>query len=188
MRALTPPAPLSHPHSRTPGRGGRGCRPFALAVPVVLAVLSLACRGGSDTQGAPIILISIDTLRSDRLPAYGYDKVQTPALDAFAKDAIVFERAYSHYPLTLPSHVSILTGQLPPQHKVRDNTGYSFESAKHPYLPRLLRQAGYETGAAVSAFVLRSQTGLAEGFDAYDGTFNPKPGETLDAASAAPTR
>ncbi len=132
------------------------------------------------TKGAPIILVSIDTLRSDHLPAYGYGKIQTPALDAFAKDAILFERAYSHYPLTLPSHVSILTGQLPSAHKVRDNAGYPFEASKHPYLPRLLEQAGYETGAAVSAFVLRAQTGLAEGFDVYDGTFNPKPGETLD--------
>jgi arylsulfatase A-like enzyme/tetratricopeptide (TPR) repeat protein len=148
---------------------------------LALAILLLAgCGGKGTTKGAPIILVSIDTLRSDRLPVYGYDKVQTPALDAFAKDAIVFERAYSHYPLTLPSHVSILTGQLPPDHKVRDNAGYAFEAAKHPYLPRLLKKAGYETGAAVSAFVLRSQTGLAEGFDVYDGTFNPKPGETLD--------
>jgi choline-sulfatase len=177
MRALTPPAPLSRLPAPLPGRGGRLL--FVLAVPAVLAVLSLAC-GKASTKGAPIILVSIDTLRSDRLPAYGYDKVQTPALDAFAKDAIVFERAYSHYPLTLPSHVSILTGQLPPDHKVRDNAGYAFEAAKHPYLPRLLKQVGYETGAAVSAFVLRSQTGLSEGFDVYDGTFNPKPGETLD--------
>ncbi|MES1245271.1 MAG: sulfatase-like hydrolase/transferase [Acidobacteriota bacterium] len=155
-------------------------RRAGLALAVLLGVLLAGCGGKADTKGAPIILISIDTLRSDRLPVYGYDKIQTPALDAFAKDAIVFERAYSHYPLTLPSHVSILTGQLPPDHKVRDNAGYPFEAAKHPYLPRLLKAAGYETGAAVSAFVLRSQTGLSEGFDAYDGTFNPKPGETLD--------
>jgi arylsulfatase A-like enzyme/Flp pilus assembly protein TadD len=151
----------------------------------LLAVLLLAGCGKPATKGAPIILVSIDTLRSDRLPAYGYGKVQTPAFDAFAKDAIVFEKAYSHYPLTLPSHVSILTGQLPPDHKVRDNAGYPFEAAKHPYLPRLLKQAGYDTGAAVSAFVLRSQTGLAEGFDSYDGTFDPKPGETLDVVQRA---
>jgi choline-sulfatase len=157
---------------------------FILAVPAVLAVLSLAC-GKPDTKGAPIILVSIDTLRSDHLPAYGYNKIQTPALDAFAKDAILFERAYSHYPLTLPSHVSILTGQLPPDHKVRDNAGYLFESSKHPYLPRLLKQAGYDTGAAVSAFVLRPQTGLAEGFDVYDGSFNPKPGESMDVVQRA---
>ncbi|MES1210946.1 MAG: sulfatase, partial [Acidobacteriota bacterium] len=138
------------------------------------------CGGKGSAKGAPILLISIDTLRSDRLPVYGYAKGSTPALDAFAKDAIVFERAYSHYPLTLPSHVSILTGQLPPEHKVRDNAGYPFEAAKHPYLPRLLKEIGYDTGAAVSAFVLRGQTGLSEGFDAYDGSLAPKPGETLD--------
>ncbi len=150
----------------------------------VVVGLTLAGCGGKGSakgaKGAPIILISIDTLRSDRLPVYGYDKVATPAFDAFAKDAIVFERAYSHYPLTLPSHVSILTGQLPPEHKVRDNAGYPFEAAKHPYLPRLLKQAGYDTGGAVSAFVLRRETGLAEGFDVYDSDLKPKAGESLD--------
>ena len=148
-----------------------------LAVLAVLGVLA-GCRG--EREKGPIILISIDTLRSDRLPAYGYGKVATPAIDAFAKDAILFERAYSHYPLTLPSHVSILTGELPPAHGVRDNAGYPFESARHPYLPRLLKQAGYETGAAVSTFVLRSETGLADGFDSYDGNLQPRPGESLD--------
>ncbi len=141
--------------------------------------------GGEDTKGAPIILISVDTLRSDRLPVYGYDKVSTPAFDAFAKDSIVFERAYSHYPLTLPSHISLLTGELPPVHKVRDNAGYAFESSRHPYLPRLLKEAGYETGAAVSAFVLRPQTGLGEGFDFYDGDLQPRKGETLDSVQRA---
>jgi arylsulfatase A-like enzyme/Tfp pilus assembly protein PilF len=149
-----------------------------LCVLVVLLVLS-AC-GGKPEQG-PIILISIDTLRSDHLPAYGYDKVKTPAIDSLAKDAILFERAYSHYPLTLPSHVSILTGQLPPAHKIRDNVGYLFDSSKHPYLPRLLKQAGYETGAAVSSFVLRPQTGLAEGFDTYEGDLATELGQSLDS-------
>ncbi|HWM91980.1 MAG TPA: tetratricopeptide repeat protein [Thermoanaerobaculia bacterium] len=177
MRALTPPAPLSRLPVPLPGRGGS-----VLAVLTVLCVLLVlgGCRGEAE-KGGPIILISIDTLRSDRLPAYGYGKVETPAIDGLAKDAILFERAYSHYPLTLPSHVSILTGELPPVHKVRDNAGYVFESAKHPYLPRLLKAAGYETGAAVSAFVLRPDTGLADGFDAYDGDFESKEGQTLDS-------
>jgi tetratricopeptide (TPR) repeat protein len=150
-----------------------------LAVLAVLAVLS-GC-GGKKVEKGPILLITIDTLRSDHLPAYGYGKIQTPAIDGLAKDAILFERAYSHYPLTLPSHVSILTGELPPVHGIRDNVGYLFESSKHPYLPRLLKQAGYETGAAISAFVLRPETGLAEGFDSYEGDIKAELGQSLDS-------
>ena len=75
-------------------------------------------------NGTPIILISIDTLRSDHLPAYGYDGVDTPAIDALRRDGILFERAYTHVPLTLPAHTSLLTGMLPPAHGVRDNLGY----------------------------------------------------------------
>jgi choline-sulfatase len=148
---------------------------------VLLVLLVLSGCGGKKVEKGPILLISIDTLRSDRLPAYGYGKIQTPAIDGLAKDAILFERAYSHYPLTLPSHVSILTGELPPVHKIRDNVGYLFESSKHPYLPRLLKQAGYETGAAISAFVLRPETGLAEGFDTYEGDLEAELGQSLDS-------
>jgi choline-sulfatase len=133
-------------------------------------LLSFAGCGGDRTtfENAPVILISIDTLRSDRLPAYGYRGVETPALDALRRDSVLFERAYSHVPLTLPSHASILSGVLPPEHGVRDNSGYTFAAAQHPYLPRLLKQAGYETAAFVSSFVLRRETGLGDGFDAYD--------------------
>jgi len=130
--------------------------------------------------GAPVVVVSIDTLRSDHLPAYGYRQVDTPAIDAFRQDSILAERAYSHCPLTLPSHVSLLTGELPPVHRVRDNLGYPFDAAAHPYLPALLKAAGYETGAAVSAYVLRGATGLASGFDSYDDRMLPRPGETID--------
>ena len=127
------------------------------------------CGGDRDTfEQAPIILISIDTLRSDHLPAYGFKGVETPAIDALRRDAVLFERAYSHVPLTLPSHASILTGLLPPEHGVRDNGGYPFDAAKHPYLPRLFADAGYDTAAFVSSFVLHSQTGLGAGFGVYD--------------------
>ncbi|HEV7518301.1 MAG TPA: sulfatase-like hydrolase/transferase, partial [Thermoanaerobaculia bacterium] len=124
-------------------------------------------------------VISIDTLRSDHLPAYGYKGVDTPAIDALAKDAILYERAYSHIPLTLPSHATLLTGLLPAEHGVRDNVGYVLEAKKHPHLPRTLKGAGYMTGAAVSAYVLRAETGMAEDFDFYDSAIDVKTSEAL---------
>ena len=161
-------------------RGRAWLLPALLLAGPVLAGCGDRGDRGDVFRDAPVILISIDTLRSDRLPAYGYGKVETPAIDALGRDAIVYERAYSHYPLTLPSHVSILSGELPPVHGVRDNAGYPFKSADHPFLPRLLDAAGYDTGAAVSAVVLRPDTGLGEGFDFYDGDLRPAPGQSLD--------
>ena len=114
-----------------------------------------------------VILISIDTLRSDHLPAYGYRGVETPNIDAFRSDAILFERAYSHVPLTLPSHTTMFTGSLPAVNGVRDNLGFRLAPAV-PTLPELLKKRGYATGAAVSAFVLRRETGISRGFDDYD--------------------
>jgi arylsulfatase A-like enzyme/Tfp pilus assembly protein PilF len=142
----------------------------------LLSLLSLAaalagCKGSGDRQvfpHAPVILISIDTLRSDHLPAYGYRGVETPAIDALARDAIVYERAYSHTPLTLPSHLSMLTGRLPAEHGVRDNVGYHYDGARFPSLAAVLHGAGYATGGAVSAYVLRPETGISQGFDLYD--------------------
>jgi arylsulfatase A-like enzyme/Tfp pilus assembly protein PilF len=127
---------------------------------------------GAPSRTTPVILISIDTLRSDHLPVYGYTRVATPNLDAFRADAILYERAYSHCPLTLPSHTSILTGLLPADHGIRDNIGFTL-AENIPTLPALLRANGYATGAAVSAFVLRKGTGIARGFDAYDDEVEP---------------
>jgi arylsulfatase A-like enzyme/lipopolysaccharide biosynthesis regulator YciM len=118
--------------------------------------------------GAPIILISVDTLRSDHLPAYGYRGVETPNIDGLRSDSVLFERAYAHSPLTLPSHVSMLTGTLPAEHGVRNNLGFVFDRARHPTIPSVLQKQGYATGAAVSAYVLRSSTGLGAVFDYYD--------------------
>lgn len=157
---------------------------FALCTALALAagaVSFLGCRERDAFPQAPVIVISIDTLRADRLPAYGYEKVETPALDRFRADAILCERAYSHYPMTLPSHVSLLTGLLPPAHGVRDNVGYPFKAGEHPYLPRLFKEAGYATGAAVSSYVLRADTGLGDGFDFYEDRFQAAPGATADS-------
>ena len=86
-----------------------------IALLVTAVSLGLAGRLWNVPASAsgPIVLISIDTLRADHLPAYGYRAVRTPAIDAFAADGMVFENAYAHSPQTLPSHVSILSGRLP---------------------------------------------------------------------------
>lgn len=126
-------------------------------------------RGASRVpDGTPVVLISIDTLRADRLPAYGHAAVETPAIDRLVRDSVLFARVYSHVPLTLPSHASILTGLLPPSHGVRNNAGYRLDGERLPGLPRALSEMGYATGAAVSSFVLRRSTGLAASFDFYD--------------------
>ena len=118
-------------------------------------------------------LISIDTLRADRLPAYGYDGVETSAIDSLRQDSILFERAYSPAPLTLPAHTSLLTGLLPAEHGLRDNAGYRLDAARIdageiPYLPDAFKSLGYATGGAVSSFVLRGKIGLDKGFDLYE--------------------
>jgi choline-sulfatase len=143
-----------------------------------VAVAAVALIGGAmiffratrAPKHGPIILISIDTLRADRLPAYGYQKVRTPAIDALAADGIVFERAYAHVPQTLPSHASMLTGLLPFEHGVRDNLGFAVKSSDR-MVQQLLRERGYATGGFVSAYVLRKETGIGAGFDVYDSDF-----------------
>jgi len=151
---------------------------IALVIAVVAAGLAWNGRGGP-SRGVPVILISIDTLRSDHLPAYGYSGVSTPNLDAFRADAILYEHAYSQCPLTLPAHASMLTGMLPADHGIRDNIGFIL-GRNVPTLAELLRKEGYATGAAVSAFVLRKQTGIDRGFDSYDDEVEPM-AETFQA-------
>ena len=121
-------------------------------------------RGSSDT---PVILISVDTLRSDRLPAYGYEKIETPAIDSLRADGVLYESAYAHCPLTFPSHSSMFTGLLPADNGIRDNVGYRLGD-EHVTIAEVLGQNGYATGAAVSAYVLRRDLGVAQGFDVYD--------------------
>ncbi len=108
---------------------------------------------------------------------YGYEGIETPHLDAFRRDAILFERAYSHAPLTLPSHASLMTGLLPPQHGVRGNIGYTLDG--HPTLASLLSENGYATGAAVSSYVLRRVTGIGKGFEFYEDQILQRGGESV---------
>lgn len=137
---------------------------------LAVVALSAACAKRevktNTAQDMPVFIISIDTLRSDHLPAYGHYG-STPAIDAFRKDAVLFTRAFSQCPQTLPSHAAIMTGLLPPHNGVRDNLGYAL-SAANPTIASVLRQHGYATGAAVSSYVLRRATGIEQGFDFFD--------------------
>jgi len=136
---------------------------------LILIIVFLACAACARRERQPpVIIISIDTLRADHVSAFGGRSVATPHIDALARDAILFRNAWSHSPLTLPSHLSIFTGLLPPEHGVRDNAGYRFDAKAHPTLAGLLQKNGYRTGAAVSAYVLRGATGVSAGFDDYD--------------------
>jgi choline-sulfatase len=159
-------------------------------VPLLLPMMLAACSRGGDggapdvPKGTPVVVISIDTLRADHLPAYGYKGVETPALDALRKDGILYERAYSTTPLTFPSHSTLLTGLLPAQHGVRDNVGYRLDTGKIergelPYLPEIFKKAGYATGGAISAYVLQGKTGLSTGFDFYDDAIEFRSGTGL---------
>jgi arylsulfatase A-like enzyme/Flp pilus assembly protein TadD len=116
-----------------------------------------------------VILISIDTLRADHLGAYGYRKSITPNLDQLAKEGTLFENVYTPVPLTLPAHTSMLTGEYPSKHGVRDNGEALADSV--PTLAEQLHTAGVHTAAFIGAFVLDRRFGLARGFDDYWGQF-----------------
>lgn len=155
-----------------------------LATRLVLAgsLLALGPSGcAGETDPPPVVVVSIDTLRSDRLPAYGYGGGETPAIDRLAADGILFERAYAQAVQTLPSHATLLTGLLPPAHGVRDNVGFPLAATAGSTLAERLGAAGYASGAAVSAYVLRADTGIARGFTRYDAPETPERpgGETL---------
>ena len=138
----------------------------------VVAVAGAALTGWwyaleSTPHQGPIVLISIDGFRPAQLPANGSDDAGMPSIEALAANAVVFERAYTHSPLTLPATASILAGQLPFEHGVRDEAGFALKADVRS-LAELLRNRGFETGAAVSSFVLRPESGVAQGFSFFD--------------------
>lgn len=139
---------------------------------------------GRPQPAGPVILISIDTLRADHLAVYGYTKGRTPNIDALAKDSVVFDRGYAHAPQTLPSHTSMLTGELPFEHGVRDNIGFTVKPGTTT-LASLFKTRGYGAGGFVSAYVLRPETGIGQGFDVYNADV---PAGSLDRPIAQVTR
>lgn len=114
-----------------------------------------------------ILLITLDTTRADRIGAYGYRGARTPVLDQFAREGVLFERAFSPAPLTLPVHASLMTGLYPPEHGLRTN-GYGSLSTDRTTLSEILTGAGYDCAAFVASFVLDHKFGLSQGFQEYD--------------------
>ncbi len=123
------------------------------------------------TVGMNLLVITLDTMRADRIGAYGYEKAETPHLDDLARKGIMFENCYTPVPLTLPAHCSIFSGRYPLGHRVRDN-GTFFLSESETTLAEMMRDSGYDTYAVISSFVLLSKFGLDQGFSAYDDSLD----------------
>jgi len=139
---------------------------FFVAVAGSAAIGWWYARESPPHQG-PILLVSMDGVPATDLSAYGAQRSDTPALDALANESVVFERAYTHSPQSLPAHASLLTGRLPLDHGVRDDAGFSLASDTST-LAELLRNRGFATGGAVSSFLLQARTGIGQGFSFFD--------------------
>jgi arylsulfatase A-like enzyme/Flp pilus assembly protein TadD len=133
------------------------------------------------TADTNLLLITIDTLRPDRLSCYSSKYVQTPRMDALAARGVLFERAFAHDPITLPSHTNILLGLTSLVHGVNENVK-SVVSKEFVTLAEALKKKGYATGAFVSAFPLDSRFGLNRGFDIYDDHYPSRLAPGLDYA------
>jgi arylsulfatase A-like enzyme/Flp pilus assembly protein TadD len=117
-----------------------------------------------------VLLITLDTLRVDRVSIYSNKYVNTPNLDGLARKSFIFTRAFSHNPVTLPAHINILTGTTPCFHGVSDNSGFRLDD-RFLTIARYLKNADFCTAAFIGAFPLDSRFGLNQGFDVYDDNY-----------------
>ncbi len=147
-----------------------------------LALLTTSCTSPEPERAPPptarhLVLVTIDTLRADRLGCYGNRGLPTPHLDRLAAEGAMAPDAMVHVPLTRPSHFSLFSGLLPVQHGIRDNLAPP-RGPETPLLAEVLQTAGFRTAAFVSSIVLASHTGLDRGFDTYSDEFEGEDGET----------
>jgi arylsulfatase A-like enzyme len=124
-------------------------------------------------QQAPpnVVLITLDTVRADHLGCYGHKGIKTPHIDGLASDGVLFQKAYTPVPITLPAHASLFTGTYPMVTGMHDFSGNRL-SPDQPTLASLLRAQGYSTAGIVGAAVLDSRFGLDSGFDYYYDEFD----------------
>jgi arylsulfatase A-like enzyme len=147
-------------------------RPKFLAAAMLAAATAIlvACSGGRDTTARSVVLVTIDTLRADRLRCYGNDEVDTPNIDRLAEEGYRFANVVASAPLTLPSHATILTGQYPHVHGARANGAFRL-SPSTTTVAEILRDRGFRTAAFVSTLVLERRFGLDQGFEHYDDEY-----------------
>jgi arylsulfatase A-like enzyme/thioredoxin-like negative regulator of GroEL len=139
----------------------------ALAFLLLLFVAGCSAPSAPEPQAAArnLVIVTVDTLRADRVGAYGYAKARTPVMDGLAARGTRFDRAFATAPITLTSHASLMTGRYPPGHGARHNGMRMDEGV--PTLAATLAKAGLQTGAFVGAFPLDRRFGLDRGFSAY---------------------
>ncbi len=147
-----------------------------VAFGVALGLLGCQRTPSPPAQARHVVLVTIDTLRADRLGCYGARDVATPRLDRLASEGALAVEASAHVPLTRPSHVSLFTGLLPTEHGIRDNVSPAVVP-RVPLLAERFREAAFATGAFVSSVVLESQSGLDRGFDVYSDRFEGQGGD-----------
>lgn len=139
---------------------------FFLATP-------LSAKAGREDGRLNLLLITIDTLRSDRLSCYSPAHLETPNIDSLAQRGVLFTRAFAHTSTTLPSHANILLGATPLYHGVHGNSNFIVRD-DFLTLAEHLKKFGYQTGAFVGSLILDARFGLSQGFDTYDDDFDIK--------------
>jgi len=141
--------------------------PTLVAISLLTTLPLTSCGGQGSSDRPNLLLVTIDTVRADRLGCYGYEAARTPELDALAERGVLFEQAYTPAPMTLPAHSTLMTGLLPPQHGARVNGMHTLPE-DIPTLAEQTGAAGYRTGAFIAAYVLDGRFGLNRGFEVYD--------------------
>jgi arylsulfatase A-like enzyme/tetratricopeptide (TPR) repeat protein len=153
--------------------------PSGLWTAVLAIAVLVSCTGEeivpTGDRDLNVLIVTLDTIRADRLGAYGNTRVRTAFVDGLADRGVLFENCVVPTPLTLPSHTSLFTGTYPVFHGVRDNGNYVVP-AELETMAELFNEAGYRTGGFVGAFVLASRWGLDQGFDTFtepSGAYDP---------------
>ena len=148
---------------------------FLFLLTQILGIDFVPSIAGASPKKIPlnVLLITIDTLRPDRLCCYSDEHIQTPQIDSLAEKGALFLKAFAHTPTTLPSHTNILLGTTPLYHGVHDNQNFIVRD-EFLTLAEHLKSSGYATGAFVGAFPLDSRFGLTQGFDVYDDNYGSK--------------
>jgi arylsulfatase A-like enzyme/Tfp pilus assembly protein PilF len=143
---------------------------FGLWIAILAIACSVSCSRqehlSSGDRSLNVLVITLDTIRADRLGAYGNPHIRTDFIDGLADQGVLFDRCIAPTPLTLPSHTSLFTGTYPVFHGVRDNSNYVVP-AELMTMAELLSEEGYRTGGFVGAFVLSTRWGLDQGFETY---------------------